>query len=470
MNEYTIRLCNLSTEVTFGMGIKRLIKKGADPNMVVESDGTTLLMKHLEGYTSFVTLLKFDLELDKQTKTGETVLIKAAETDYEGFVKRLLKKGAAPNITDNKGRTALLAAASSGCVKSIEQLLKHKANLHHKDHNGDNALFYAVKENNPDMIRFLAKKGIDLNHKNKKGFTALFNYLYNETYDEDHFESVQMLIKSGADVNFKNKKEETPLELAAQYGFHKTVQLLLENSADIHDKTQNILTKLRKDRDHFEEILKLIKDSGAKQYPFIAQYKTKFKCNSCGRMIAVNSPTQKITCIHCHSHNKIDDIIWEGFIDFSCYQDFKYNYSFERENYLYIDMKRTEPICSNSECRAKLDHKKIKTGSEDILICPKCGKKYLTFPAPDWLKKFDLNGSKASQIICEEKETSKPDKQVFKTTAVYCLSCGASMKFSKNRPRLSNCEHCGTNQYLPDSIWKTLHPYKIRKAWYIMFE
>jgi ankyrin repeat protein len=484
MNKYTMELCILDAESAFGGKIKRLIKKGADPNSVVGHDGSSLLMKHLDGHTNFKTLIKYDVDLETQCKKGETVLIRASKGIYSGFVKRLLAKGADPNKEDFKGRTALFYAAKYGCIENVELLLSHGANLHHQDHKGENALFYALPENNTswgdsykntkdnsEMVQFLIEKGIAVNHKNKEGDIALFKYIKNEFGDEPRSKELESLVKSGADINIKNHKNETVLEIAVQYGFKKAVKLLLENGANIQDKEQNILTKIRKDNEHADKILKLLNKAGAKAYPFIAQYKTKFKCNACGRMIALNSPVEYLTCSSCQTINTIDEIIWKGLIDFSCFQEVDdLSVSYEGKNYLYIDMKRTVPICSNPECKSELKYKDLNGKTEAVLSCHKCGKEYLSLTTPDYLKAFDLKGLKVSRVISEEKETGKLEQKDFKTTAVQCVSCGANMSFTEDRPRLSTCEHCETIQYVTDSIWKTLHPYKIRKAWYIIYE
>jgi len=34
-------------------------------------------------------------------------------------------------------------------------------------------------------------------------------------------------------------------------------------------------------------------------------------------------------------------------------------------------------------------------------------------------------------------------------------------------PRNATCKYCTTVQFLPDPLWLSLHPVKIKQAWYI---
>ncbi|MES0489704.1 MAG: hypothetical protein ABUK01_06925 [Leptospirales bacterium] len=48
-----------------------------------------------------------------------------------------------------------------------------------------------------------------------------------------------------------------------------------------------------------------------------------------------------------------------------------------------------------------------------------------------------------------------------------CLQCGGALKITEATPRILSCEYCSTDQYMPDTLWKTLHPIPKKRAWFI---
>ena len=60
-----------------------------------------------------------------------------------------------------------------------------------------------------------------------------------------HFESVQLLLENGAQVNSRNYEQNTPLHLAAKVGHHEVVKILLDHGADKNLKNEIDLTPLK---------------------------------------------------------------------------------------------------------------------------------------------------------------------------------------------------------------------------------
>ncbi|PKA23257.1 ankyrin repeat domain-containing protein [Leptospira levettii] len=93
-------------------------------------------------------------------------------------IKKLLKNGADPNITDYGNISPLMHAASNGHIKTVELLLQHKANPNIKDYKGYTAIMAPSdselpSENHLIIIPMLVNAGANLNEMNNNGDTAL---------------------------------------------------------------------------------------------------------------------------------------------------------------------------------------------------------------------------------------------------------------------------------------------------------
>lgn len=93
-------------------------------------------------------------------------------------IKKLLKNGADPNITDYGNISPLMHAASNGHIKTVELLLQYKANPNIKDYKGYTAIMAPSdselpSENHLIIIPMLVNARANLNEMNNNGDTAL---------------------------------------------------------------------------------------------------------------------------------------------------------------------------------------------------------------------------------------------------------------------------------------------------------
>ena len=99
----------------------------------------------------------------------------------------------------------------------------------------------------------------------KKDWSSFFNS-EKRKQEEERAETARALIENGEDVNAKTKKGWTALMMAAQYGYTPTVKVLLDNGADIEDRTANTIEitalMIAAMRGHIDTVKVLI-DNGA---------------------------------------------------------------------------------------------------------------------------------------------------------------------------------------------------------------
>jgi ankyrin repeat protein len=94
--------------------------------------------------------------------------IAAYEGDVER-VKKLLEKGANPNIQDEVGRTPLRNAAFKGHVDVVKLLLEHGADPNIQNEYGDTPLHMAVYWGRVDVVKLLLEYGADPTVRTRTG-------------------------------------------------------------------------------------------------------------------------------------------------------------------------------------------------------------------------------------------------------------------------------------------------------------
>jgi hypothetical protein len=50
-----------------------------------------------------------------------------------------------------------------------------------------------------------------------------------------------------------------------------------------------------------------------------------------------------------------------------------------------------------------------------------------------------------------------------------CMGCGAALGITVESPRITTCEYCQVENFLPDPLWRRLHPVKKRVPWYVRY-
>jgi cytohesin len=158
---------------------------------------------------------------------GRTELHDAARKGDVRHVKKLLEKGADPDVKDELGHTPLHLAALLGHVEIVKMLLEHGANPNTQDGSGETPLHHAAYWGRVDVARLLLERGADPDARNGYGKTPLHYAAWRGSVDV-----VKLLLERGADPNAQNRDSKTPLHEAAGMGHVEVVRLLLQHGAD----------------------------------------------------------------------------------------------------------------------------------------------------------------------------------------------------------------------------------------------
>lgn len=140
-------------------------------------------------------------------------------------IQSLMSRTVNPNHQDELGNTPLHYAALNGHRSSAELLLKYDASTNIPDNNGNYPLHLAAWNGHADVAKVLINTGpsrANVNEQNGTEDTALHS-----AAQFGHSLVVAVLLENHADPCIRNTRQESPLDLAAQYGRMETVKQFL---------------------------------------------------------------------------------------------------------------------------------------------------------------------------------------------------------------------------------------------------
>lgn len=164
----------------------------------------------------------------------EVEFFRAVNVDDDRTVKRLLAAGLDPNIASPQGLPGLVLAMRDDSPKVATALLAHPAtHIDATTTTDETALMMAALRGRLEWVQRLAGKGAALS---RPGWSPL----HYACSGPDGVEVVRWLLDRGAAVDARSPNGSTPLMMAARYGSHDAVDLLLQRGAN---------ARLRNDRD-----------------------------------------------------------------------------------------------------------------------------------------------------------------------------------------------------------------------------
>ncbi|XP_062579112.1 serine/threonine-protein phosphatase 6 regulatory ankyrin repeat subunit B-like [Saccostrea cucullata] len=174
-------------------------------------------------------LLNYGAKINLCGDDGKPPLWITCQKGYASTVQMLLNNGADINLCDIHRVSPLYKACQNGHDNTVQLLLNSGANINLCDNNGASPLYIACYNGHDNTVQLLLNNGADIILSDNDGFSPLCIACYN-----GHDSTIQLLINNGADINLCNKYGASPLHIACQNGIDSTVQLLLNNGAEIN--------------------------------------------------------------------------------------------------------------------------------------------------------------------------------------------------------------------------------------------
>ena len=208
-------------------------------------------------------------------------------------------------------------------------------------------------------------------------------------------------------------------------------------------------------------------------------YKPKTSCPECGNPVILDGPLLELDCPSCFETLSFDADFWQSLLEdaHANYHDRGWDEgvnstTFTRGVQVEMLSGRQKPRCP--ACRHELPLEGIGDDHEGPLFCSTCGKRTSSHSAPPWLVEA-MATQRPERLYCaatSEDPNGAQDVQVQdadKPVLMACMGCGASLKINTESPRITGCEYCGADNFLPDPLWRRLHPVKKRIPWYVRY-
>lgn len=183
------------------------------------------------------TLLELKADIHKPGKSGWFPIHCAAKWGHEEAISLLIAHRVDVNLPlqNEWGDTVLQIAAINGQENSVKKLMELKADFTLYNKEGRNALHLATQNGHPNVVRFLIASNSDIEEKTKDEWQMTPAYMAS-SYNSPQV--LETLIALKADIHCPAKSGLHPIHGAASWGHAETIQLLVENKANVNQLTQ----------------------------------------------------------------------------------------------------------------------------------------------------------------------------------------------------------------------------------------
>jgi hypothetical protein len=217
-------------------------------------------------------------------------------------------------------------------------------------------------------------------------------------------------------------------------------------------------------------------------------FTVRVDCRQCGQPIPLNAIEPSVHCDHCQNDGALPRELWRAVL-----RDFDENDQLPRADetasktvelggwIAHFAHRRASPACE--KCGAPYPPERISGHDAVDFFCVACGDPASTYPRPAWLS---TEVRTARQIILTEPRgpalhangavnggvnggaVAVPDAP--RPVLMLCPGCGGPLSVGAQSPRTTRCGHCTADVYLPDDLWRRLHPAKTMREWFVRFE
>jgi DNA-directed RNA polymerase subunit RPC12/RpoP len=200
-------------------------------------------------------------------------------------------------------------------------------------------------------------------------------------------------------------------------------------------------------------------------------FKTRMECDECGANVFVDGPLPSVRCTDCAATLQIQQDTWKYLIG-SYIDDYDSLAAGPRSGVL-TSQGRTlvyhvaHGIPSCISCGASFDPAALLSDTDGRVFCGNCGQATTSYAIPDWLKP----GLERLVGLVGVSVDDGPDAPLppLKPVVMSCLNCGAKLEINGDALRIVECKFCNTDHYVPDDIWRRMHPVRRRRPWYALF-
>ena len=225
---------------------------------------------------------------DGNTALHLATALHSSKVDNRDLVRRLLARGADPDIGNNRGNTALHTAARKNFPDILTNLLEAGVDKDKKNNNEETAMHLAADNNHVEIVKILLKFGASKTEKDMMGLTPLLLAINNKESSKDvtyflieeegdineqigigHATSLLLndtacfhvfkhLVKKGLDINTRLLSKETYLTTALKLGNMDITEFLILNGAIVNETNSDDESPLQIALENKDKMYKMI--------------------------------------------------------------------------------------------------------------------------------------------------------------------------------------------------------------------
>jgi hypothetical protein len=204
-------------------------------------------------------------------------------------------------------------------------------------------------------------------------------------------------------------------------------------------------------------------------------------CPHCGQPVPLNAPAEGAHCAACSNDFALPTAIFGQIL-----LRFDNHYPSVADPFVqgtdatieeirvHAQNHPSPPACE--KCGKPLVLTALPGGETTIFRCVACGDPAACFVAPPWLRALVPTATHVivSDSTAAPPATDSPPAHEARTTGravlMPCPGCGASLHLTSETTRTLTCEYCKNDVYLPDDLWRRLHPVRTMASWFVRFE
>lgn len=210
----------------------------------------------------------------------------------------------------------------------------------------------------------------------------------------------------------------------------------------------------------------------------VIAYEGRVECPNCASPVFVPALVTETTCPSCQAAVPLTPMVshmgWPAFWDnmlagTAGWQLGPRDFEIESQHYISSREKVPAPICA--ACSAALDIRQLEGKSE--LTCD-CGavSSLRVAPHDGLIPRFvtHLVGEDPDALPGPEGgAVARPSKAAQEPVRFPCPACDASLTVDGSS-RTVECSYCQTSAYLPNDLWRALHPVSTVKRWHLLVD
>ncbi len=211
-----------------------------------------------------------------------------------------------------------------------------------------------------------------------------------------------------------------------------------------------------------------------------AGFTLRTECTSCGMPLPLDRPTRRATCAQCHNDVDVPDQVWVHVFE-----------AFEGPERpavgkmvssvanvagfsLKLQVANIPPRCEH--CATEYPIGALPDDAAQDFSCINCGDPASVWPVPEWLGSkvatarqvvsTDPGGADSADGVALAAEVTEEPQPI----AMPCPQCAGALRITAKHERIVPCQFCSTDIFLPDEVWRRLHPVKTVRWWFASFE